>query len=156
MSEYTEHTTTGLSAGVVEKKFFTFAEKPGGMVLESGATLSPVTIAYETYGELDADGTNAVLICHALSGDSHVAGIYGRGDAKPGWWDFMVGPGKGIDTDNYFVICSNIIGSCQGSSGPCVSRPETNAPYGLDFPMVTIGDMVDAQKALLDHLGVER
>jgi len=158
MSEYIEHNKTDASAGVgvVEKKFFTFAEKSGGILLESGATLSPVTIAYETYGQLDADGTNAVLICHALSGDSHVAGVYSGADSKPGWWDFMVGPGKGIDTDKYFVICSNIIGSCQGSTGPSSIRPETNEPYGLNFPMVTIDDMVDAQKALLDHLCVER
>ncbi|RJP91506.1 MAG: homoserine O-acetyltransferase [Desulfobacteraceae bacterium] len=156
MSEYIEYNMTDRTIGVVEKKFFTFAEKPGGMVLESGATLSPVTLAYETYGKLDADGSNAVLICHALSGDSHVAGVYSGEDAKPGWWDFMVGPGKGIDTDTYFVICSNIIGSCQGSTGPGSPRPETDEPYALDFPMVTIGDMVNAQKALLDHLGVER
>ncbi|MDA3832695.1 MAG: homoserine O-acetyltransferase [Spirochaetales bacterium] len=156
MSEYIEHDQTGKSVGVVEKKSFTFAEKPDRMPLESGASLSPVTLAYETYGSLNASGDNAVLICHALSGDSHVAGFYHSDDPKPGWWDFMVGPGKGIDTDKYFVICSNILGSCRGSTGPCMYNPDTIEPYGIDFPVITIGDMVTAQKMLLDHLGVKK
>jgi len=126
------------------------------MVLESGARLGPVTIAYETYGTLNADKTNVILIVHALSGDSHVAGYYGEDDAKPGWWEVMVGPGKGIDTNKYFVICSNILGSCMGSTGPGSIDPKTNRPYGLDFPLVTIGDMVKAQKALMDHIGIKK
>lgn len=141
---------------LVEKKFFTFAEGDRKMVLESGAELGPVTIAYETLGSLSPDRDNVVLIAHAFSGDSHVAGLY-KNDTegiKPGWWDSVVGPGKGIDTDKYFVICSNILGSCMGSTGPSSPNPETQKPYGLDFPMVTIGDMVDAQKFLLDHLGI--
>jgi homoserine O-acetyltransferase/O-succinyltransferase len=156
MSEYIEHDQTGISVGVVEKKTFTFAYPPDEMILESGASLSPVTITYETYGTLNSLKNNAVLICHALSGDSHVAGYYSADDPKPGWWDFMVGPGKGIDTEKYFVICANILGSCYGSAGPCADNPRTNKPYGLDFPFVTIGDMVRAQKALMDHLGVEQ
>ncbi|MBW1851011.1 MAG: homoserine O-acetyltransferase [Deltaproteobacteria bacterium] len=156
MSEYIEHDKNGVSVGIVEKKFYTFAEPPHEMALESGASLGPVTIAHETYGTLDADKSNAVLICHALSGDSHVAGYYGEDDPKPGWWDIMVGPGKGIDTNKYFVICSNILGSCMGSSGPYSINPKTNKPYGLDFPLVTIGDMVKAQKVLMDHLDVKR
>jgi len=156
MSEYIEHDRNGVSVGIVEKKFYTFAEPPHEMTLESGASLGPVTVAYETYGTLDAQKSNAVLICHALSGDSHVAGYYGEDDPKPGWWDIMVGPGKGIDTDKYFVICSNILGSCMGSSGPYSINPKTSKPYGLDFPLVTIGDMVRAQKALMAHLGIER
>jgi len=156
MSEYIEHDQTGASVGVVEKKSFTFAHSPDGMLLESGAVLSPVTIAYETCGNLNSLKNNAVLVCHALSGDSHVAGYYSEDDPKPGWWDFMVGPGKGIDTDKYFVICANILGSCYGSTGPCALNPETKRPYGLDFPFVTISDMVSAQKALIDHLGIEK
>jgi homoserine O-acetyltransferase len=156
MSEYIAHSHTGKSVGVVEKKLFTFAEKPDQLILESGAVLSPVTLAYETYGRLNASATNAILICHALSGDSHVAGIYQPNDPKPGWWDFMVGPGKGIDTDRYFVICSNILGSCRGSTGPCSYNPGTIEPYGIDFPLLTIGDMVNAQKSLIDHLGVKK
>ena len=156
MSEYIEHDPTGLSVGVVEKKFFTFAEPPGEMCLESGARLGPVTIAYETYGTLDPSRSNAVLILHALSGDSHVAGYYSEDDPKPGWWDIMVGPEKGIDTDRYFVICCNILGSCMGTTGPSSINPKTDRPYGPDFPMVTVGDMVKAQKAVIDHLGIER
>jgi len=113
-------------------------------------------LAYEVYGTLNEDKSNAVLILHALSGDSHVAGYYHEDDEKPGWWDNMVGPGKGIDTDKYFVICSNIIGSCMGSTGPCTLNPKTVLPYGLDFPVVTISDMVRAQKTLIDGLGIEK
>jgi homoserine O-acetyltransferase len=156
MSEYVEHDRDGISVGLVEKQFFTFAEPPHEMVLESGAGLGPVRIAYETYGTLSPGKDNVVLILHALSGDSHAAGYYTGDGSKPGWWDIMVGPGKGIDTRKYFVVCSNILGGCMGSTGPCSLNPNTNHPYGLDFPVVTIGDMVRAQKALLDHLGVER
>jgi homoserine O-acetyltransferase len=156
MSEYVEHDRDEVSVGLVEKQFFTFAEPPHEMVLESRARLGPVRIAYETYGTLSPGKDNVILILHALSGDSHAAGYYTGDDPKPGWWDIMVGPGKGIDTRKYFVVCSNILGGCMGSTGPCSLNPKTNHPYGLDFPVVTIGDMVRAQKALLDHLGVER
>jgi homoserine O-acetyltransferase len=156
MSEYIEHDRDGVSVGLVEKKFFTFAEPPDTMLLESNARLGPITIAYETLGTLNGDKSNVILIEHALSGDSHVAGYYSEDDSKPGWWEIMVGPGKGIDTDKYFVICSNIIGSCMGSTGPASINPKTGEPYGFDFPVVTIGDMVRAQKALLDHLGINR
>ncbi len=156
MSEYIEHDKNRISVGTVEKKFFTFAEPPNEMTLESGARLGPITLAYETCGNLDANRNNAVLILHALSGDSHVAGYYKPDDDKPGWWDIMVGPGKGIDTNRYFVVCSNIIGSCMGSTGPCTINPKTVLPYGPDFPVVTIGDMVRAQKALIDHLGITK
>lgn len=156
MSEYIEHDKNGVSVGLVEKKFFTFAQPPNELILESGARLGSVTIAYETYGALTPDKSNVVLILHALSGDSHVAGYYSEDDPKPGWWDIMVGPGKGIDTNRYFVVCSNILGSCMGSTGPSSINPETHRPYALDFPMVTVGDTVTAQKALLDHLGIEK
>jgi homoserine O-acetyltransferase len=156
MSEYVEHDRDRVSVGIVAKKTFTFAEPPDEMLLESGARLGPVTLAYETYGELDPMRRNAILVLHALSGDSHAAGYHSTEDEKPGWWDSMVGPGKGIDTDKYFVVCSNIIGSCMGSTGPCSINPKTVHPYGLEFPVVTIGDMVAAQKALIDQLGIEK
>ncbi len=156
MSEYIEHDKNGVSVGLVEKKIYTFAQPPDEMILENGAKLGPITLAYETFGTLNDRRDNAVLILHALSGDSHVAGYYSNDDPKPGWWDIMVGPGKGIDTTKYFVVCSNILGSCMGSTGPCTINPDTLLPYALDFPMVTIGDMVRAQKALMDHLGIDR
>jgi homoserine O-acetyltransferase len=156
MSEYIEHDKNGVSVGPVEKKSYTFAHLPHEMILESGAKLGPITLAYETCGTLNASKDNAILILHALSGDSHVAGYYSNDDPKPGWWDIMVGPGKGIDTNKYFVVCSNILGSCMGSTGPCTINPDTVLPYALDFPMVTIGDMVRAQKFLIDHLGIEK
>ena len=144
------------SVGIVEKRFFTFADPPGKMPLASGASLGPVTLAYETYGTLDEAKSNAVLICHALSGSSHVAGTYSESDAGPGWWDNMVGPGKAVDTEKYFVICPNIIGSCYGSTGPGSVDPVTGKPFGLRFPLFTISDVVRAEKALVDFLGVPR
>jgi len=125
------------------------------MALEGGGRLGPITLAYETYGTLDADKSNAILIAHALSGDAHAAGFH-PGDKAPGWWDNMIGPGKGFDTDKYFVISSNVIGGCRGSTGPSSTNPATGSPYGSDFPIVTIKDMVDAQRHLVDHLGIER
>jgi homoserine O-acetyltransferase len=158
VSEYNEgdqSSPSGQTIGIVEKQFFNFAAPPETLKLESGSVLGPVTIAYETCGILNRDKSNAILILHALSGDSHLAGFYDAKDTKPGWWDIMVGPGKGIDTDKYFVICSNIIGSCVGSTGPASINPETNKEYGTHFPMITIGDMVEGQKALVDHLGIK-
>jgi len=140
------------------KKYYTFADNGEGLELDCGSRLGPVTLAYETYGELSAAHDNAILILHAFTGDSHVAshpGLQGEA-ALPGWWETMVGPGKAIDTEKYFVICSNILGSCMGSTGPCSLNPATNAPYGLDFPLVTIADMVRAQKQLIDHLQIRR
>ncbi|HNT89368.1 MAG TPA: alpha/beta fold hydrolase, partial [Candidatus Hydrogenedentes bacterium] len=144
------------SVGIVYTKYFTFAEPPNEMVLEGGQKLGPITLAYETYGELNEDRSNAILIVHALSGDAHVAGIHHAQDAKPGWWDSMVGPGKGFDTNKYFVICSNVIGGCMGSTGPSSINPATGQPYGLSFPIITVGDMVQTQRELLRHLGIEK
>ena len=144
------------SVGLVETKTFTFAEPPGDLELECGQKLGPITLAYETYGTLSPERDNAVLICHALSGDAHVAGYNTPQDRKPGWWDLYVGPGKAIDTTKYFVICANVIGGCKGSTGPSSTNPATGKPYALQFPIVTVTDMVRTQKALLDHLGVNR
>jgi len=124
------------------------------LALEMGGQLAEVTLAYETYGELNAARDNAVLICHALSGDSHVAQHDEADD--PGWWDIVVGPGKAIDTRRYFVICANLLGGCRGSTGPGSVNPATGKPFGRDFPTITVGDMVAAQRGLLDQLGIER
>ena len=123
-------------------------------VLELGGRLPEVTVAFETYGQLSPQGDNAVLICHALSGDSHVA----RHDADddPGWWDIVVGPGKPIDTDRYYVICPNILGGCRGTTGPNSINPGTGRHYATDFPIITVGDIVEVQRRLVDHLGVRR
>ena len=124
------------------------------LALELGGELPGVTVTYETYGRLNAARDNAVLVCHALSGDSHVA----RHDAddEPGWWDVVVGPGQCIDTDRYFVICPNVLGGCRGTTGPGSPNPATGRPYGRDFPALTVGDMVEVHRRLIDHLGIER
>ncbi|MBN8934915.1 MAG: homoserine O-acetyltransferase [Rhizobiales bacterium] len=127
-------------------------DKP--LKLDAGVELSPFQIAYKTYGTLNADRSNAVLICHALTGDQHAASP-NPVTGKPGWWVTMVGPGKPIDTERYFVICSNVIGSCMGSTGPASTNPKTGEPWGLDFPVITIRDMVRAQAMLLDALNIE-
>ena len=127
-------------------------DKP--MHLDAGVELTPFQIAYQTYGTLNAARSNAVLICHALTGDQHVANIHPV-TGKPGWWETMVGPGRPIDTDRYFVICPNVLGACMGTTGPSSINPATGRPWGLDFPVVTVRDMVRAQAMLLDHLDIE-
>jgi len=156
MSESVLAGACGSAAGLVEKRVFTFAEPPDQLLLESGERIGPVTLAYETLGSLSPARDNAILVLHALTGDSHVAGCYTAEDPRPGWWEIMVGPGKGIDTERYFVICANVLGGCMGSSGPSSPDPLTGRPYGLSFPLVTIADMVRAQRQLLAHLGIER
>jgi len=123
--------------------------------LDSGATLAPVEVAYETYGELNSAKSNAILIEHAFSGDAHAAGI-SHETGKPGWWDNMIGPGKAFDTNRYFVICSNVLGGCRGTTGPASINPATGCPYAMAFPVITIGDMVRLQKMLIDALGIPR
>lgn len=141
------------SVGIVTPQSVMFDEV---LTLQSGACLTGFTLAYETYGTLNADASNAILICHALSGDAHVAGYYTHAHGeKPGWWDDAVGPGKMFDTCHYFVVCANVIGGCRGSTGPASLAPD-GLPYALRFPVVTIADMVLAQKYLLDYLGIER
>jgi len=141
------------------------AERPSSRVLvfgpdkplrlEAGGELSPFQIAYQTYGTLNEAHSNAILVCHALTGDQHVANEHPV-TGKPGWWDVLVGPGRIIDTDRFFVICSNVIGGCMGSTGPASINPATGKPYGLDLPVVTIRDMVRAQAMLVDHFGIDR
>src|SRR5215831_12042503 len=122
--------------------------------LDAGVDLAPFQIAYQTYGTLNAQRTNAVLICHALTGDQHVANVHPV-TGKPGWWESLVGPGKPIDTGRYFVICPNVVGACMGTTGPASLNPHTGETYGLDFPVITIRDMVRAQAMLLDRLGID-
>ena len=122
---------------------------------KSGQKIPGFTLRYETYGKPNATRDNAILICHALSGDHHCAGWHAPTDKKPGWWNNLIGPGKAVDTNRFFVVCANVLGGCQGSTGPSSINPETGRPYGILFPFVTIRDMVRSQKLLLDHLGIE-
>ena len=125
------------------------------LTLDNGANLSPVEVAYETYGTLNEGKTNAILVLHAFSGDAHAAGI-SHESGKPGWWDNMIGPGKAFDTDRYFVICSNVLGGCRGTTGPGSTNPATGCPYAMTFPVITIGDMVRLQRMLIDWFGIQR
>jgi homoserine O-acetyltransferase len=139
------------------RQFFTFAtDRP--FVLDGGGQLRDVTVAYETWGRLNADATNAILVCHAWTGDAHLAGPAGRGQPTEGWWEGVVGPGPSfaVDTDRWFVVCANVLGGCQGSTGPASPHPADGRPYGSRFPVVTIRDIVRAQAKLSDHLGVQR
>jgi len=151
MKESTEN-----SVGIVQTQALRVVEADKPLELECGKTLGPIDVAYETYGQLNEAGDNVVLICHALSGDAHVAGYSRPDDKKAGWWEVMVGPGKGIDTNKYFVICSNFLGGCRGTTGPSSVDPATGKRYGLDFPLITVADMVRVQKLLLDKLGIEQ
>ena len=140
------------SVGIVETKYLNIEEP---IELDSGKTLSDVTVAYETYGELNKERSNAILICHALTGDAHAAGWH-NGDKKPGWWEIVIGPGKAIDTEKYFVICSNVLGGCKGTTGPSSINPATGKEYGIQFPVITIKDMVTVQKKLIDSFKIEQ
>ncbi len=141
--------------GLVETEYFTFADPPDELTLDCGEKLGPITVAFETYGELNEARSNAILVAHAFSGDAHAAGWH-PGARKPGWWDDMIGPGRAFDTDRYFIICSNVLGGCKGTTGPSSLNPSTGRPYGIDFPLITIPDMVRVQGCLLDHLGIEK
>ncbi len=137
--------------GIVETQYAVVCED--GLELDNGLTLGPITVAYETYGTLSPAKDNVILVCHALSGGAHAAGMH-AGARKPGWWDVMIGPGKAFDTDHYFVVSSNVLGGCYGTTGPSSIDPQTGRPYGLNFPVVTIRDMVQVQRRLLDHLQI--
>ena len=141
------------SAGKTETKYYTIQEK---IQLESGVSFGPICVAYETYGKLNDKKDNAILLLHALTGDAHAAGYHNEDDKKSGWWDDMVGPDKAFDTNKYFVISSNMLGGCSGTTGPCSINPETGVPYGLDFPVITIEDAVKVQKKLIDFLDVKK
>ena len=141
------------SVGIVKTEYATFDAE---LQLESGRLLGPITLAYETYGTLNAARSNAILVCHAWTGDAHAAGRHAPEERKPGWWEDMIGPGRVLDTERYFVLCSNVIGSCKGSTGPTSTNPRTGKPYNLSFPVVMVRDMVRAQQRLLDQLGIER
>jgi len=139
--------------GQVETKYYKIPEK---LKLECGKTLNDVQVAYETYGKLNEACDNAILVLHALTADAHAAGYHDPNDRKRGWWDDMIGSGKAFDTDKYFVISSNCLGGCKGTTGPSSINPETGKPYGLEFPIITIEDMVKVQKKLVEHLGIEK
>ena len=145
----------GSSVGAVETQRVVLWGEDDPLVLETGAALAPVEVAYETYGELNDERSNAIVVCHALTGDAHAAGHHGDPD-QPGWWDTMIGPGKPVDTDRYFVVSSNLLGGCNGTTGPSSTDPATGRPYGLRFPQFTVRDLVTVQRRLLTHLGVER
>ncbi len=138
------------SVGIVETKYFNIEDS---IELDCGEILEDVTVAYETYGELNKDKSNAILICHALTGDAHAAGWH-NGDKKPGWWEMVIGPGKALDSEKYFIICSNVLGGCKGTTGPSSINPKTGEEYGIDFPVITINDMVSVQKKLVDSFGI--
>jgi homoserine O-acetyltransferase len=142
-----------MSVGIVSEQTITF---DSGIRLDSGRILAPITLVYETYGTLNADASNAIMVEHAWTGNAHLAGKLSPDDPKPGWWDTIVGPGKLLDTDRYFVICSNVIGSCYGSTGPASINPKTGKRYNLNFPVITVRDMVRAQKLLVEALGIKR
>lgn len=141
-------------AGLVRTEKVRVVQADAPLMLRCGKHLGPIDVAYETYGRLSPEKDNVILICHALSGNAHVAGYNSPDDRKPGWWDVMVGPGKPIDTERYFVICSNVLGGCSGTTGPSEINPATGKPYGLDFPIITIEDMVHVQKRLLEALDI--
>jgi homoserine O-acetyltransferase len=137
-----------------QRRFLTVAaDRP--FVLEGGGALRDISLAYETWGTLADDAGNAVLVCHALTGDSHAAGPAVDGHAAPGWWDGLIGPGRALDTDKYFVVCANVLGGCQGTTGPASAHPDDGRPYASRFPVVSIRDWVRTQAALADHLGIQ-
>jgi homoserine O-acetyltransferase len=146
---------TRRSLGLVETQRVVLFTEDDPLVLDSGETLFPVEVAYETYGERAADDSNVVVICHALTGDAHAAGHHGDPE-RVGWWDTLIGPGKPVDTDRLFVISSNLLGGCQGTTGPSSIDPSTGTPYGLRFPLFTVSDLVKVHRKLLAHLGVQR
>jgi len=142
--------------GIVTPKDVVLCNPPDELNLQSGRILGPVRVRYETYGELSPAKDNVVLICHALSGDAHAAGLHAEEERRLGWWDPMIGPGRPIDTNRFHVICANVLGSCKGTTGPADVNPRTGKPFGMKFPVVTVRDMVDVEARLLDHLGIER
>ena len=148
-------TDSGGALGLVETQRVVLFTENDPLVLSSGRSLSEVEVAFETYGTLSPERDNVVFICHALTGDAHAAGHHGDPDRR-GWWDNIIGPGRPVDTDRYFVVCPNLLGGCQGTTGPSSIDPATGRPYGLRFPAITVRDLVTVHRKLLEHLGVER
>ena len=144
------------SVGVVQTRFVELFQPPHALKFASGQELGPITVAYETYGVLNADASNAIFVCHALTGDAHAAGLHSATDRKPGWWDGFIGPGKGLDTRKYFVICANVLGGCQGTTGPGSVNAATGKRFCLGFPFLTIRDVVTVHAELVRHLGIRR
>jgi len=144
---------SGGGVGRVKTQRVVLFDRDAPLELESGVSLAPVQVAYETYGSLDADGANAVLVCHALTGDAHAAGHHGN-PSRRGWWDTIIGPGRPLDTDRFFIICPNLLGGCSGTTGPSSVDPATGRAYGLGFPLLTVRDLVAVHRALLSHLGI--
>jgi homoserine O-acetyltransferase len=151
----TRETTAAGGLEGVRTQTVTLFEPPDVLELECGRKLGPIQVAYETYGTLNAQRDNGIFICHALTGDAHAAGTHAD-DGRPGWWDVMIGPGKGIDTNRYFVICANVLGGCMGTTGPSSINPATGEPWGLDFPVITVEDIVKVHKRLVEYLGIEQ
>lgn len=151
----TQGVTASGSVGVVGTQTARIFDSTSPLVLAGGTRLSPVDVAFETYGSLNAERSNAVFVCHALTGDAHAAGLH-EGATRPGWWDNLIGPGKPLDTDRFFVICANLLGGCQGTTGPSSKNPRTGRAYGLEFPLLTVADLVETHRGLLRHLGITR
>ena len=141
---------------IVQTQYVDLFQPPHLLTFASGETLGPVRVAYETYGVLNKDASNAIFICHALTGDAHAAGVHSTSDRKPGWWDGFIGPGKGIDTNKYYVICANVLGGCQGTTGPGCVNPVTGTRFCLNFPFLTVRDVVTVHSELARHLGIKQ
>ena len=148
--------TVEASVGVVQRQTVRLFDAPNLLQMKCGTQFGPVDVAYETYGELTPERDNAIFVCHALTGDAHVAGRHSEDEKKPGWWDEFVGPGKALDTDKYFVICANVLGGCQGTTGPSSIDPACDTPFALNFPVISISDIVDVHAELTKYLGIER
>ena len=144
---------SGNSVGVVNTQSVQLFQPPNPLRFANGQELGPITVAYETYGILNADASNAVYVCHALTGDAHAAGLHTSDDRKAGWWDGFIGPGKGIDTNKYFVICANVLGGCQGTTGPSSINAATGRRHCLNFPFLTIRDVVAVHAELVRQIG---
>ncbi len=151
-----ETTSDDRSVGIVQTKHVDLFQPPQVMTFASGEQLGPVSVAYETYGTLNRDATNAIFVCHALTGDAHAAGLHSADDPKPGWWDGFIGPGKGLDTNKYFVICANLLGGCQGTTGPGSINKATGKRFCLGFPFLTVRDVVTVHSELVQYLGIQR
>lgn len=142
--------------GIVSYEDIDLALPEGGLLLDSGERFGPITVRYEQYGEMNEEKSNVILVLHAFSGDAHAAGLHSEEDDHPGWWEDMIGPGRALDTEKYCVLCANVIGGCQGTTGPGTVNPETGTPYAMSFPIITIRDMTNVQRLLIEHLGIAR